>query len=214
MRTEAVHTSAFWLIIIFSLLAATASLFNTTGYSYFCEIGIDPIRASYLMSAASGILIGSKVLLGAVCDRFGAKTGTLFTCVCFFLAYALALSAANLHFLALPTVFFFGLGNSVTTVALPLIVSELFGEKDYSSLIGIFFAGNFIGSGLGPVLASSVFDHTGSYAAAMWLAILLTLGLIVITLLIYLPGAVRIMHKVHPSTSSVGKPLADQGPEM
>lgn len=183
-REEAIRTPSFWLLILFSALAATASLFNTTGYSYFCDIGISPAQASWLMSVASGVLIGAKILLGAVCDRYGAKKGSVAAGICFFLAYTFALSAAGMHVLAVPTVLFFGMGNAVTTVALPLLVTECFGEKEYSSLIGIFFIGNYAGSGFGPVLASAIFDHSGSYTGALKLSMVLTMVMVGIVLLL------------------------------
>ena len=62
--TDALKNFSFWLLILFALLGATSSsMFNTTGYAFFCDVGISPRSASYLMSAASGTLIAAKILM-------------------------------------------------------------------------------------------------------------------------------------------------------
>ena len=49
------------------------------------------------------------------------------------------------------------------SVVKPLLVSELFGGKDYVALLGFLQAGACIGSCLSPLLISGIYDKTGSY---------------------------------------------------
>ena len=49
------------------------------------------------------------------------------------------------------------------TVMLPLITSDLFGEKDYARILGIFVSANVAGYAVGAPLTNLVYDRTGSY---------------------------------------------------
>ena len=46
---------------------------------------------------------------------------------------------------------------------LPLIIADLFGEKEYGKLLGIFGSINTAGYACGPVLTNLAFDKSGSY---------------------------------------------------
>ena len=73
---------------------------------------------------------------------------------------------AQNSFWAVPTIIFFGFGNAVSSVVMPLIAAERFGGRTYAALIGIFYVGNYAGSGLGPLITAAFYDKTGSYSGA------------------------------------------------
>lgn len=178
--TDALKNFSFWLLILFALFGATSSsMFNTTGYAFFCDVSISPQNASYLMSAAAGTLIAAKILMGTLCDKVGARNVAYITGGFLLLSYAAALMCAQSSLWAVPTILFFGFGNAVSTVVMPLIAAERFGGKTYAALIGIFYVGNYAGSGLGPLITAAFYDKTGSYSGAF------TLGMLMICLMIF-----------------------------
>ena len=84
------------------------------------------------------------ILLSVVSDSVGGR--------------ACAIAYAVLSSLALP----------LETVMLPLIAGDLFGEKEYSKLLGIFVSVNTAGYASGPLISSLCFDAIGTYKPVFW----------------------------------------------
>ena len=51
---------------------------------------------------------------------------------------------------------------------LPLIAGDLFGEKEYSKLLGVFVSVNTAGYALGPLVSNLCFDAIGTYKPVFW----------------------------------------------
>jgi OFA family oxalate/formate antiporter-like MFS transporter len=60
----------------------------------------------------------------------------------------------------------FGFGYGGLASIFPLATAEFFGTRSMGSLFGILLLGSTIGGSVGPLLAGSVFDLTGSYRYA------------------------------------------------
>ncbi len=45
---------------------------------------------------------------------------------------------------------------------------DLFGARAVAGIIGTLYSGAALGNLFGPVLAGSVFDHSGSYVPVLW----------------------------------------------
>jgi predicted MFS family arabinose efflux permease len=67
---------------------------------------------------------------------------------------------------------------------------ELFQGPRYSSIFAVLNIGSNAGAGMGPWVAGLVYDRTGSYAPAFWLAIACSL-VSVAAIWLAAPGRVR-----------------------
>lgn len=54
------------------------------------------------------------------------------------------------------------------TIMLPLIAGELFGQREYPKLLGIFVSVNTAGYAVGPLVSNICFDMIGTYRPVFW----------------------------------------------
>jgi nitrate/nitrite transporter NarK len=69
-----------------------------------------------------------------------------------------------------------GYGMSSVYGAIP---AELFQGKHYGSVFGVLSLGASAGAGTGPWVTGVLYDRTGSYALAFWLAIVFSIASVV-----------------------------------
>ena len=65
---------------------------------------------------------------------------------------------------------FFCIGGSVGTIVTPLIVSTVFGDKDYGRYLGTIQSITAFGTPIGNMFSAYVFDKTGGYSGA-WMVV-------------------------------------------
>lgn len=130
------------------------------------DVGIDKGVIATILSVSAIILSFSKFLVGFGYDKLGLRK-TLLICeafgVCSFLSLALAgNSSAGIAFAFLWAIVA-PLALPLETVMVPLIAVELFGEKDYARIMGIFVSVNTAGFACGTPVANAAFDALGTY---------------------------------------------------
>ena len=76
-------------------------------------------------------------------------------------------------------VVFYAIGGSVATVAAPLVVSSIFGDKEFSRYIGNINVATGIGNPIGAIFCGALFDATGGYGAA-WIAMAVISAIIIV----------------------------------
>ena len=130
------------------------------------DMGINSDYVATVLSVSSLVLTGSKFLAGLSYDKLGLGK-TLLVCqlcgmgsfICLALCgesnvgYALAMGYGVLSPLSLP----------LETVLVSLLAADLFGERDFSKLLGIFVGFNYAGYGVGGFVYNLFYDLTGSY---------------------------------------------------
>ena len=142
------------------------------------DIKLDENYVTTLLSISSVVLTLSKFLTGAIFDKFGLRVATLFCSV-----------AATISMVALALISNSPMGNTAAmvygvvsalalpleTIMLPLYAADLFGEKDYSKMLGIFVAVNYAGYAVGSPVVNVVYDICHSYTPAfIFCAVLMT----------------------------------------
>lgn len=175
---RAMRTARFWWIG----LASATGLFvwyavQVHQTRYLIEIGFSAQDAAWALGAVSLIGIPGQIVLGAWSDRIGREVVWTVGCIgfigCYLALIALGLDANR------PTLFamvvlqgLLGYGMTPIFSAAP---AEIFEGRHYGSIFGTLMLGAIAGGAAGPLVAGMVHDATGSYAAAFWICIALSL---------------------------------------
>jgi MFS family permease len=186
---QAIRSPLFWIIFVtFFLFSLTSLIFMYNAYLYFYSIGFDPVTGASLMSIAALAVIFGKFIVGAACDKWGARQGATLAIALLIIGVVLLIGASQIHILAYFATAVFGVGNALATVAVPLIVGELFGNRDYGSLVGICNMGCSLGASIGALAGTLIFKASGSYVV-MW-SVMIAL-MVVMLLTMYLAFKVK-----------------------
>jgi MFS family permease len=166
--TQAVRSPLFWVVFFtFFLFSLTSLIFMYNAYLYYNAVGFDPVTGASFMSIAALSVTFGKLIIGAACDKWGARIGATLAIMLQILGLVLLIGVSQIPGLAYFAACIFGVGNALATVAVPLIVGELFGNRDYGSLVGICNMGCSLGASMGPLAGSLIFRVSGSYIV-MW----------------------------------------------
>ncbi len=135
-----------------------------------------PAFVAAAVGGASGLVsIVGKIGWGWLSDRTGREPayGLAFGCVA---ASIGALALAGIHptsFLLFLYAVLIGLGYGVMAPVPPAVASDLFGGPGFSTIFGTLYVVTCLGLATGTWSAGEIFDRTGSYAAALWLALVM-----------------------------------------
>ena len=96
--------------------------------------------------------------------------------------------------------FLFGAQNSLVSVSTPLLIRQLFGERDFPAIFTYARIGTGVIGRLGPVTVAGIFDVTGSFVPAFGLGIAITaLGFLSVRLAYRLRGKLAWAEGATPS---------------
>lgn len=171
---RAVRTGRFWWIALgylTGLYAWYAVQVHQT--KYLVEIGFTPSEAAWALGLVSLAGIPGQVLLGHLSDRIGREWVWTLACAGFIVALGLLLAMRTNPTAALLTLVIVtlgGLGYGVAAVfgAIPV---EIFQGRHYGTIFGTLSLASLVGGAIGPWLTGTLYDRTGSYAIAFWIAI-------------------------------------------
>lgn len=140
----------------------------------------------------------SKLLSGVSYDKLGLRV-TLLICevLGIFSFLALAFSGSDPFGVTSAVIWsvLSALAMPLETVMVPLIAADMFGEEDFSKMVGIFVSINTAGYAFGTPLANLIFDKCGTYKPMLFLTALLML-LIAISFYLILNVAERVRRQV------------------
>lgn len=130
------------------------------------DLGFDKQFVANIGTVTSLCLMGTKIFAGTMYDRTGIKITMNICFICAFFSIGglvildntaigriIALIRGIMGTVALP----------LETVMLPLFASELFGDKSFVKIVGIFSAANTAGLALGAPFANMCFDIFNNY---------------------------------------------------
>ena len=131
---------------------------------YMYDLGLDKNYVLYVFSLHALMLCVAKVLSGVGYDTLGMRK--TFGICCF----AAMISLGSLYFLKsgegpLPWVYSFisAFGMPLETVMIPLLVSEMYGSRDYARVLGYYTSLNTLGYAVGVPIVNWAYDKSGSY---------------------------------------------------
>jgi MFS family permease len=172
---RAVRTARFWWVFLgyfTGLFAWYAVQVHQT--KYLLELGFSAELAGYALGLVGLTGIAGQIVWGHVSDRVGREWAWTASGVGFALCY-LALLALPGHparwlvYVMVAAQGLLGYGLASVFGAIPV---ELFQGARYGSIFAALNLASNAGAGAGPWVAGLVYDRTGSYALAFWIAIL------------------------------------------
>ena len=158
----------FFYLASFSILMTGLVLqaINGVAITHMKDVGLDLSFVALISSVHSLTLTGFKLFTGVLYDKFGLRITTIIcdvTAVIVMIAIALVTNSPLGMALAMFYGAFSSLALPLETVMIPIIASDMFGEKSFNQIMGIFTALNYVGFAVGSPLANWVFDVFGTY---------------------------------------------------
>jgi MFS family permease len=174
---RAARTSRFWWLAVgyFGGLFAWYSV-QVHQTKYLIEIGWSPTYAAWALGFVSLVAIPGQIGLGHLSDRIGREwvwtVGNLGFAICY-LALILMRDSPTPALLWIMVVSQGALGYALTSVV-GAIPAEIFQGRHYGGIFGTLMLSAIFGGAVGPWVTGVIYDATGSYTPAFWIAIGLT----------------------------------------
>lgn len=158
------------------------------------DVGLTPEFVAAMSSLSLLALTGSKFLSGLMYDKIGLRRTITVSCMAAVLCM-LALSAVAPDNMGKGLAVAYAVLSSVAlpleTVMLPLYANDLFGDRSFDQIMGIFVSVNVAGYAVGTPLVNLGFDLTGSYRSVL----LMTAG-IMLAVTISMQFVISAAHKL------------------
>jgi MFS family permease len=192
---RAVRTARFWWIALgffCALVAWYAVQVHQT--KYLIEIGFDPLLAAWGLGIVSAVGIPGQICLGAISDRIGREWVWSIGCAGFAICYV---ALIVLERSPSPGLFWLmiisqgALGYALTSVMGPIVV-EIFEGPHFGSIFGTINVASIAGGAVGPWMAGSIHDATGSYRLAFVAALVCSL-VSAVAIWMAAPGRIRLV---------------------
>lgn len=176
-RAEALRAPVFWCVSAGLFLANLVNLgmFNHT-IPYLTDLGLDPPLASKVMAAAMIAMIGAKLAVGWMVDRFGILWGSAAMAGGLGLAAAALIAAAAFSPAVWAYAVMIGFGATVNGIFASYDTARYFGEREYPRIFALLSMASSFGSAAGAPIAGAVFDRMETYLPAWWGAASLAAG--------------------------------------
>jgi MFS family permease len=171
---RAMRTSRFWWIALgygTGLFAWYAVQVHQT--KYLVEIGFSSGHAAWALGFVSLAGIPGQIALGHLSDRIGREWVWTVGCLGFALCYTALLVLAHAPTPALLAFMVAAqgvLGYGLTSV-IGAIGAEIFQGPHYGTIFGTLMLAAIGGGAAGPWVTGALYDATGSYTLAFWIAI-------------------------------------------
>lgn len=174
---EAKGSLVFWIYIVaIVLLGLVFAGVQMHIPSFMQSVGHNLKFASMITSLVSIMGIISNVFVGMLLEKVGIKKGMLI--VGFFMTLSvLFLLLGKMVIFAILFAIIFGAFRTIASMGPTYLTSEIFGEKEYGSILGIVIMFFQLGGAVGPTLSGFIYDVTGEYSFT-WL---IFIALLIIT---------------------------------
>jgi len=166
-RREAVGTTAFWLLLLYTVLAypvqAGVSLHQA---AHLIERGVAPTIAATIVSAFSLMSAAASLACGflprSLPIRYLLAVTGLFLTAGTLLMVGITSSGQGYVAAAL---FGFGIGGLLTL--LPIAWADYFGRANFAAIRGVALSAQVLAQAAGPLLSGVLHDWTGNYVLSL-----------------------------------------------
>lgn len=156
---------------------------NGVAAAHMKDVGIDPKYVGTVLSVHSLILALAKFTTGHLYDRFGLKTA-INSCAITAIVVMLLLSMLTDSHTGRVFAMLYGILSAfalpLETIMLPIYAGDLFGQKSFDKMLGIFVAANVSGYALGAPAVNICYDIWGSYRVGFIICSIIMLATIIL----------------------------------
>jgi sugar phosphate permease len=161
-------TFVFWLMAAgFALFFFAQWAFLFHGPQFFTHAGLAPREAALLFGASAGLGVFLRLASGALIDRVVRIELLAAGVLCSMAAAVLLLTVGLGAPLLAAFVLLWGVGSGIGPALEPLLVSRVFGRKQYATVYGAMDGVDTVVSIPGPWIGGLLLDTTGSYAPVL-----------------------------------------------
>jgi MFS family permease len=177
---EVIVSTRFWLISVSSILLMLGinGIMAMTG-PHLRDLGYSVGFSANIVALSMGALAIGKVVVGRLFDTIGSRGAITASSVAAILGL-IGLLFAEYNIALAAIIVGTGIGAAYGSIANTMIAVDLYGRKDYNAVFGILSAVGTTGAIVGPIIIGNIYDITGSYNAALKIAIIC--GIIAVTL--------------------------------
>lgn len=178
---QAIKSVPFYALFIFT---GFLGLVVTVNFHIPNHLLSEGFSTSYAASVVTCVMIGQtsgKFLIGWLNDKIGIKftnligIGSGMTGILFIL-FSGTLGGASIYIGGL----LFGIGYSCSTLLPPFMIKNIFGNRDYASILSMIMSASTLAIALGTTIFGFAYDITGSY----YVVFLVVLSIQVLSILI------------------------------
>lgn len=134
---------------------------------HYTDMGIDSAALASIISVASLSLTAFKFATGFIYDKLGLRTTVL---ICNFAAIFTCFGLFFVNKETVPLAFVISVFSSLSlpleTIMLPIYTGDLFGQRAYDHLLGVFVSINVFGYAVGSPVFNLCYDIFGNYKPA------------------------------------------------
>ncbi len=171
---QAMRTPHFWLLMLVYVFTGLGSfLVALHQLAFAVDIGFDKLYAAGVLGLGAFLSLPGVIITGTLSDYVGREISAVVTYGTSILGvvFALMITSPDQHLLLWLHGCFFGLTWGARGPAITAKTADLFPGPNLGTILGVISIGTGVGAGAGAWLAGFVFDMTGTYRAAFWLAI-------------------------------------------
>ena len=182
--SRATHMSLFYIAAICIFLTGFCLQgIGGIAKAHMKDVGLTSEYVTYVMSFHSLALAGFKFLTGIIYDKFGLRVTTSICSMAGAIVMFLLAILTNSTFgmiAAMIYSIFSSLALPLETIMLPIYASDLFGERSYEKILGIFVSINVTGYAVGGPVVNLFYDIGGSYVPALFICCGIMVGITVV----------------------------------
>ena len=172
--SKALKTVPFVCMFLFAGLIAYFAGFNSHLPGFAQSVGFSAMVGSSLLTAVMVGNVVEKFVVGWLNDKIGVQFTVNIQLGMVALGFLGFIFAGDNLVMLYVSAFLFGAQNSLVSVSTPLLIRQIFGERDFPAIFTYARIGTGVIGCLGPVTVAGVFDVTGSFVPAFALGIVIT----------------------------------------
>jgi len=166
---KAVKSAAFWAIFLFCGVEALFAGFNDHFPGWALSIGYSEMFGANILSYAMIGYVFSTLVMGWLSDRLPIKILT-FATIAIVTASLIGFLVFRNQTVLYVCAFVFGMNSMFITITVPGFITEVFGTKDFAPILAYSRMAGLIAS-VGPSAMGYIYDFTGSFNGAFYMAI-------------------------------------------
>jgi MFS family permease len=167
---EAMNTRKFWLLLSGVTCAGFSyPSFMTQLIPHMQSVGWSSSKATLVLTVLAGMALASKLSWGLISERLTARLSFVIA-ISIMSTGVILVTLAGSSVYVWPAILFFGAGFGGIGPLMSLVVMETFGLRNFGSIQGVVaMVLATVPVLIGPILAGTLFDLSGSYETSFWI---------------------------------------------